>query len=165
MVAAVLHLDIGAGAIGRGFRQIGRGLFQALDVIDPHPFRRQGLRAIGAGRAFQAIAQHRIDLVHGGEGVRIDLGGAAGDDHSGARSFAAQAANSLARLPHRFGGDGAGVEDHRVRQTIGAGAGQGLIALIGVQAAPEGDHRQPVLGGGALHQFRRFGGAHGRTPS
>ena len=60
------------------------------------------------------VAEHAIDFGHGGERVRLGLRRAAGDDDARLRLLAAELADRLARLPHRFGGDRAGVDHDRV---------------------------------------------------
>ena len=61
-------------------------------------------------RELLLIAQHLVDLGHGGEAGGIDLGGAAGDDDAGLGILAPGLADRLARLARRLGGDGAGVD-------------------------------------------------------
>ena len=60
------------------------------------------------------IADDAIDLGHGGETLGLDLGGAARDDQARFGALAPQLADGLGGLSHRLGGDGAGVDDHRV---------------------------------------------------
>ena len=83
MIAAVLHGEKAARALGRG---IARG---------------------SAG----CSAMHARHAVHGGETLRIDARRAARDDDLRLGPFAMQAADRLARLPRRLAGDGAGVDD------------------------------------------------------
>ena len=52
---------------------------------------------------------------------------------------ALQLADRLARLPHRFGRDRAGVDDHRLLQPRFGRAGADHLGFIGVEAAAEGD--------------------------
>ena len=88
MVAAVLHLDKGARAAVRSRRPVRRGLAHRHDVVDPHRARRRCVGRQAAGARLFGIAQHQVDLGHGGEGLRLDLGGAAGDDDPRARPLA-----------------------------------------------------------------------------
>lgn len=138
MVAAVLHLDVGAGAILQPVDQVAGGLAHSIDVVDAHPAQ-FGLRQVGARRAFLGVAQDQVHLGHAGEGRGVDLGGAASDDEPGARPFAARLADRLAGLRHGFGGDGAGVEDDGVGQAVLGRPPADDLALVGVQAAAESD--------------------------
>ena len=65
----------------------------------------------GGGLQFLGVADHGIDLGHGGEALGLDLCGAAGDDDARGRVVAAQLADRLRRLAHGLAGDGAGVDD------------------------------------------------------
>ena len=83
MVAAVLHLDEGAGARAEAVDQRVRGLAHRHDVVDGHA------RAVGETQAAEnlrvhllGVADDAIDLRHGGEAPGLDLRGAAGDDEA-----------------------------------------------------------------------------------
>ena len=117
MVAAVLHLDVGARMAAEAVDQGVRRLAHRHDVVD------RDARAVGEGQAaigpsvhLLGIADHPIDLGHGSEPIRLDLGGAAGDDQARLRIVALELADGLRGLPHRLGGDGAGVDDHCIRR-------------------------------------------------
>ena len=116
VVAAILDLDEGA----RPSREAGdrgrRALAGGRDVVDPQA-RRRGCKARGI--ELLAVAEHGIDLRHGGEGLRRELRGAAGDDDAGAGSAPAGAANRLARLSFGFRRHRAGVDDHSVGEAGG----------------------------------------------
>ena len=71
-------------------------------------------RAPGPGVEFFLVADDAIDFRHGGEMSRLGLRRAAGDDDARVRPLALDAADGLARLPHRFRGHRAGIDDHRV---------------------------------------------------
>src|SRR6202008_1429547 len=73
VVAAVLHLDIGAGAILQPVDQVGGGFPHAHDVVYPHAAE-FGLGCVGAGGALLGVAQDEVDLGHAGEGGGVDLG-------------------------------------------------------------------------------------------
>ncbi len=156
MVAAVLHLHIGAGAILQAIDQMAGGFADRHDVVDPHP-RPVGQGGIGAGGRFFGVAQDKVDLGHGGEGRGIDLSGAAGDDHLGAGALAPGLADGLARLAHSLAGHGAGVEDDGVGQAILGGSGADHLGLIGVEPAAKGDDVHVAHG-------EEGDGALGRTP-
>ena len=140
MVATVLDLHIGAGAGAEALDQMRRRLAHRHDVVD-----HDALAALGAetregfGLEFLPIADDVIDLVHGGEAGRIDLGGAAGNDDLCLRPPAACLADRLARLTHGLGGHRASIDDHRVGQPGGAGMRAHDFGLIGVEPATEGD--------------------------
>ena len=72
--------------------------------------------AIARSAHLLGIADHGIDLRHGSERGRIDLRGAAGDDDARGGMVAARAADRLARLAHGLAGDGAGIDDHGIRE-------------------------------------------------
>jgi len=80
-----------------------------------------------------------VDFLHGGKGLRLDLGGAAGDDEPRAWPLAPRLADRLARLADRFAGDGAGVEDDGVREAVGGALAGDRLGFAGVQPAAEGD--------------------------
>jgi hypothetical protein len=111
VIAAVLDLDIGPGAVLEAGDQVTGGLLDRHDVVDPHA---GGGVEQGARRGLLGVAQHQVHLRHGGEGGGVDLGGAAGDDQPGVRPLAAGLADRLTRLAHGLVGHRAGVEHHRV---------------------------------------------------
>ena len=90
------------------------GFVTVHDIGDAEPFRALAYRAPSRRLHFFGIAQHLVDLGHGGEGLGIDLGGAAGDDDAGSRMAPPQAADGLARLAAGFGGNRAGVDDEGI---------------------------------------------------
>ena len=140
MVAAVLDLHIGAGAIAEALDQMPRSLLDRHDVVDRH-----ALGAVdaepGKGTRLELllIADDVIDLVHRSEAGRIDLRGAAGDYDPGVRPLAARLTDRLPGLTHRLRRHRAGVDDHRVGQPRGARMRAHDFGLIGVQPAAESD--------------------------
>ena len=125
MVAAVLHLHQGAGAPLEAVDQMRRRLAHAHDVVDDDLLRRRYAeigralkRAACIGPGLRAhllgVAEHAVDLRHGGEAFGLDLRGAAGDDDSRIRPLAPGSADRLPRLAHRFGGHRAGIDHDRV---------------------------------------------------
>ena len=94
MVAAVLHLDEGAGAAGQAVDQMRGRLLTAMMSLTI---------AFGASSILKAarvcipsrcaellrIAEHAIGLGHGNECLRLGLRGAAGDDDLRLRTLAA----------------------------------------------------------------------------
>ena len=117
MVAAVLHLHEGPRPAVDPLDQMGGGFAHAHDVVDLHLLVivdaeiRQ--RAIVRGLQLFVVADHEVDFGHVGEALRLGLRRAAGDDDAGVRLVAARLADRLPGLPHGFGRDGAGVDDHR----------------------------------------------------
>ena len=93
MVAAVLHLDEGSAAALNRIDHVGGRLAHAHDVVDAHLLgivdAEIGQRAIGLRVHLVVVADDEIDLVHGAELLRLDLGGTAGDDDAGLRVVAA----------------------------------------------------------------------------
>ena len=88
MVAAVLHLDEGAGAAGESVDQMGCGFLDRHDVVDDCLWRvcepESGARLRpGRGAELFGVAEHLIGLGHGDESFRLGLRGAAGDDDFG----------------------------------------------------------------------------------
>src|SRR5262249_17932995 len=82
------------------------------------------------------------------------------DDRS-TGALAGDLADRLARLPRRFVGDGTGVDDHRAAEVFGSCQLTDDFALVGVEAAAEGEdfgRSSPVYGGGGA---RRCGGSLG----
>mmetsp|Transcript_5413 Transcript_5413/g.8584 ORF Transcript_5413/g.8584 Transcript_5413/m.8584 type:complete len:235 (+) Transcript_5413:1798-2502(+) len=123
VVAAVLHLHIGARAGAKAVDQMTSGFGDRHDVVDLHFF---GLtneisgHALPGGRVhFFGVADDFVDLAHGGESLRLDLCGAACDNNLRVRVVAAQAADFLAAFAHGFCGHRAGVHDHGVLKTGG----------------------------------------------
>ncbi len=109
------------------------------------------LRAIGAvagdggvaaGEDATIIAQHAVDFCHRGIGLGLHLRGAARDQDAARGVLALELADGLARLAHRFGRHGAGVDHHGVAQLRLAGAQPDRLALIGIEAAAERDDVQ-----------------------
>ena len=129
------------------------GLAHAHDVVDAHPAELR-LRQQGARGGLLGVAEHEVDLVHGREAGRVDLGRAAGDDDAGVRVFAASLADGLAGLANGLAGHRAGVEDDGVADAVGLGPGADLLGLIGVEPAAEGDDA------GAALRFRDSGRIH-----
>ena len=119
MIAAVLHLHIGARAGAEAVDQMARRFRDRHDVVDLHPLSLtheiSGHVGPGCSLHLFGIADHPVNLGHGGKGFRLGLGGAAGHDQRGIGVLPAQAADVLARLAHRLGCHGAGVHDHQTR--------------------------------------------------
>ncbi len=115
MIAAVLHLHIGARPRAETVDQVAGGFRHGHDVIDLHPLGladeigRQARPCLGLH--LFGIADDQIDLGHGGESLGLGLRGAAGHDQPRVGVFAAQAADFLPGLAHGLGGHGAGVDD------------------------------------------------------
>ena len=116
---------------------VSRTLMMSLTWMrSPPPIAEIG---IAVGDELFLVAQHRIHFRHGGIGLGLDLRRAARDQDGAAGIFALQPADRLARLAHRFGRHRAGIDHHRVAQLRLAGAGLDRLALIGIEAAAEGD--------------------------
>lgn len=152
MVAAVLDLHKGAGAFGQAVDHVRAVFAHVHDVVDAHLFGAVEAEIIRArnppplGRIdLFGIAEDQIDLGHPGEGFRFDLCGASRHDQPRARIFPAQAADGLARLAHRLARDRAGIHDYRIIQPRRPGLFADHLPLIGIEAAPEGDHPAAVL--------------------
>ncbi len=140
MVAAVLHLQEGAGAVAIAVDEVARRLTHRHDVVDEHDaIRAPAERGPGLGPQLFVIADHGIDFRHRGEGLRIDLRRAAGDDDGGARIFAPRPADLLARLANGLVGDCTGVDDDRAIETCSVGKTAHRLAFGEVEAAAKGD--------------------------
>ena len=120
------------------------GLSETLNIVHAHALAER-FQAVGARSAFQAVAQNHVNLGHPGEGFRIDLRRAAGDDDPGVRSIPAHAPNGLPRLTHRLPGNRTSIDDHSILETVLARPRQSLITLIRIQSTPEGDNSQPIV--------------------
>ena len=77
MIAPLLYLHEGTGAIFKPLQKMAGRLAHGHDIVDED--RRRG----GIAFRFQLfdISKHAVDLGHGGIGARIDLGRTAGDDN------------------------------------------------------------------------------------
>ena len=140
MVAAILHLDIGPRPLLEPIDQVASRFPHRHDVIDPNAGSVGGGDGIGPGLSLLGIAEHQINLLHRPKGGGVDLGGAACDDQAGAWPLAAHLANGLARLAYGLAGHCAGVEDHRITQTILSRALADHFGLIGIETAAKGHH-------------------------
>ena len=138
MITAVLHLDEGPHPALEAGDQMRRGVAHHHDIADPHPAA-AGLRE-GVRIELFTVAEHKIDLGHGGVAVRVYLDGAAGDDDAGVGRLSPGAADRLARLALGLGGHRAGVYDDGVVLTPGMAAHD--LGFIGVEAAAEGQDFQ-----------------------
>src|SRR6185312_17144182 len=135
MVAAVLHLHEAARVAGEG-----------VDVRCAH---RACAHDVGHGDAIIArpygaielilVAEHAVDLGHGGELRAVLLRGAAGDDNASIRLLALEPADRLPRLAHRFAGHRAGVDEHRIGNARGCGRAPHRFRFHDVETAAEGD--------------------------
>ena len=99
--------------------QVTGGLRHRHDVVDLHLVverHAERHRPIALGLELVGIADDEIDLGHVGEGARLGLRRAAGDDDLPRRVVALGLADRLLGLPHRLGGHGAGVDDQRIGQ-------------------------------------------------
>src|SRR6185437_13626239 len=142
MVAALLDLEIGAGA---GFR---------LQAPTPSLPRLRG-REDWSGGSGGAVALHlKLSLVvqHHIRERRVFLRRqgrrASGDNDLPPGKLPPRPADCLASLALSFGGDGAGIDDHRVGEPGLPGRTPDRLALEGIEAAAEGDdldrpHHQP----------------------
>src|SRR5581483_8104566 len=110
VVAAILYLHIGAGARAEAVDQMTRGLSHGHNVVD-HDLFGIGVRESLEGPALGLlpIADDVIDLLHAGEEIGIDLGGAAGHHDLGAGVGALRLPDRLPRLAHGFARHRAGV--------------------------------------------------------
>ena len=133
VVTALLHPDKGPAAAVEARHQMARQLLHRHDVVN-QDLAIHGRHEVGPVQLFP-VAQNPIHLVHGGECARLQLRRATGYHDGGAGLLPPCLADGLPSLAHRFGCDGAGVDDDCVLQ---AGI-MGLIAhhfrLIGIQAA------------------------------
>ena len=127
MIAPVLHGDEGAGVL--------RGDGDGLSGHVPGPRVQLG-----------GVGHQPVDFGHRGELPALDFGRATGDEQAGAGPLAARAADCLASLAHRLGGDGAGIDDHRV--VIVSQKRADAFALGDIEPAAERDHFGVFWGGG-----------------
>ena len=136
VIAALLHLDKGAGAAGELGHQMRRRLARGHDVADARA---------GAGRPALRlqlfdIAQYPMDIGQRRPCRRVDLRRATGHDDPRVGLFAGDAPDRLTRLPLGLGGHRAGVDDDRVRRDRRlARESAHHLAFVGVQAATKSD--------------------------
>src|SRR5215471_1387320 len=155
MVAAILHLHVGAGAALDALDQVPRGFLHRHDVVDSDLLVQADAKIRGAGEHascfrpdvathFYVVSNHAIDFRHGGETVRTGLRRAPGDDDPHLRALALEPTDGLTRLAFGLAGDRAGIDDHHIANACGAKTGCSGIAadnlgFIGVEPAAEGD--------------------------
>ena len=135
MIAAILYLDEGPRLAVEACRQMAGGLGHRHDVVYRYPFLSDAAPAFGL--QLLGIADDAADLGHGGEGGRVDLGGAAGDDDPGIGPVAAGAADRLAGLALGFRRHGAGIDDNRIGHARGLGVAAHHLGFISVEPAAE----------------------------
>ena len=140
MIAAVLHLDIGARAPAEARHHVRRGFAHRGDIVDLDA-RQLPARDFEEGRGARllGIADHVVGLDHIREGAGLDLRGAAGDDDLGAGPLAARLADRLPRLAHGLGRHRAGVDDDGAVEPGLLGKLLRHLALEAVQPAAERD--------------------------
>ncbi len=95
-------------------------------------------RAQASGRSFSALPSTTSTSGIAAKVAGLGLRGAAGDDDPRLRVVAPQPADLLARLAHRLGGDGAGVDHDRVADAGRRGEPLHRLGLVGVEPAAEG---------------------------
>ncbi len=117
MIAAVLHLNIGA-MTPEPVNQMARRFAHRHDVIDLNLL---GLAdQIGRAQPRPCFSLHLFGIAddprhfgHGGEGFGFGLRRATGHNHRNARILAGEFADFLLGLAHSLGGHGAGIHHHR----------------------------------------------------
>ncbi len=138
VIAAVLHLDVGARARSEALDEMSGGLAHAHDVVDLHPLRAGGRKP---GECFRphllGVADDVIDFAQCRKSFRLDLCGAAGDDDTRRGVLAAQLANGFRCLTHRLGRDGARVDDDRVVEPGSLCVLAHDVGLISIEPAAE----------------------------
>ena len=150
MIAALLDLEEGAGA---AFDGLDRGaprsrvtvMMSATSIRGRSPAAR---RVKVSRRELLLIAQHLVDLGHGGEAGGIDLGGAAGDDDARLGMLAPRLADRLARLALASAVTAQVLIDHGVGEPGRGGMAAHDLGLEGVEPAAEGDDLDHGIGHG-----------------
>src|SRR5262249_36809050 len=87
-----------------------------------------------------------IDLGHGREPTRLDLGRAARNDDARRGVLTPRPADRLARLAHGLSGHRAGVDDDSLGDSRGGGLAKHDLGLVGVEAAAEDDDARRTHG-------------------
>ena len=148
MVAAVLHLQEGARMALDNVHRVPCVPFHRHDVADGDTRAVVGPRICPCSRVeLFLVADDAVDLRHGRERAWLGLRRAAGDHDARIGPLALDAPDGLARLPHRFGGNSAGIYHHRVVET--GRRAPDHFRLGDVEPAAEGDdveaHATPAL--------------------
>jgi len=153
VVAAILHLHIGARPPVHSVDQVRGSLAHAHDVVDADFFlaaqqleRRPGLRL-----HLLVVADDPRHFRHRREGARIDLRRAARDEDRRAGILLCRPPDRLARPAHSLAGHRAGIDDHRLAEASLQRMAAHHLGLIGVEAASEGNHRRARRRGGIRH--------------
>ena len=143
MIAAILDLHEGPRPLAESIDQMQRRLLDRHDVVDENFFliEQPALQLPPRrSRRFLGIADHQVDRLQPGEGLRVDLGRAAGHDDSCRRMRAPRPADGLARLPLGLGRHRTGVEHQRVGEPLGLTHGLDRLGLVGIEPTAEIHH-------------------------
>ena len=116
MVAALLDLYDGPRSSFKTGDKMGRGFRYAHYVIYPDLCLAGYRPGYGPGLRLQLllVADDPADLLHRRIGIRIDLGGAAGDNNFSLGIGPAGLADCLSGLALGFLGDGTGIDDDHI---------------------------------------------------
>ena len=137
MVAAVLDLDEGARMPVHAGDEMARRLAHSGDVGDIRLVFQWVGEIVGAAEQLLGIAEHAVDLGHGGKRRRVDLCRAAGDHDPRIGPLPPGAADRLPCLAHGFRRYSAAIDQHGILETSLAGALAHNLGFEGVQAATE----------------------------
>ena len=158
MVAAILYLHVGPRPAAEAIDQVAGGLADRHDVVDLHALglaRREPGPGLSMG--LLAVAEHMVDLRHGGEPRGLDLRRASRHDDPRRRVLAPGAADGLHGLPHGLGCHRAGIDDDCIAEAGRRCMPAHHLGLVGVEAAAqrdEGRFRRGGLGHGVLRRPR-----------
>jgi len=122
-VAAVLNLEIGAGAVAGGVQDRGRQDIAGFEYIAGQNLAVIRLRATDhfGDLRLMRISHHPFHAGHGGQFFGGALGIAAGYENARAGVFTMHAADGGAGIAIRLGRDGAGVEHNDIGLVAGFG--------------------------------------------
>ena len=149
MIAAVLHLHIGARPLTKTFDEMSSRLLNTHDIIDKHSFARlHGQVGKSATAHFFRVTDHVIDFRHRRERLWFYLGGAAGNDKFCMGMFPTEPPDCLSRAPHGLARNRTRIDDHTIFEPGRRRMRSNHIAFVGIEAATQRQYQRWCVSGG-----------------